>query len=280
MNLRLTTLCDNLAASVGFVAEWGLSILIEYGKDAVLLDTGMTDTVLRNADSAGVDLSRIGTIVISHGHMDHTGGLRGILQHTRKKIRVVMHPDAWLSKYAQRPQTTGNRNHYVGIPYARAELENLGAQFTLSREPVWITDRILSTGEVPMETKFESIDTNLFVKAKGAFQPDALPDDQALVIKTDKGLVVVLGCAHRGMVNTLMHARTITGEERIHAVVGGTHLFRANADQLDQTIAALTSLGVAHIGVSHCTGMPAAISLREHFPDRFFFNHAGKVVEF
>ena len=279
MNLRLTTLCDNLVASVGFVAEWGLSILIEHGDDAVLLDTGMTDTVVRNAAGAGIDLSRIGTIVISHGHMDHTGGLRTVLQRTRKKIEVVMHPDAWLSKYSIRPETTGTRTHYIGIPYAREELDNLGAQFTLNRKPVWITEHIVVTGEVPMQTGFESIDKNLFIKVEDTFQPDALADDQAVAIKTEKGLVVVLGCAHRGMINTLLHARKITGEERIHTVVGGAHLFRAGPDQLDQTITALEKMDVAHIGVSHCTGMPAAICLQTRFSNRFFFNHVGKVVE-
>ena len=110
--------------------------------------------------------------------------------------------------------------------------------------------------------------------------PYTVPDDQALVIKTSKGLVVVLGCAHHGMINTLLYAREITGEERIHAVIGGTHLFRAGPDQLEQTIAKIEDFKVAHIGVSHCTGMPASMALMQHFKDCFFFNHVGKTIEF
>jgi 7,8-dihydropterin-6-yl-methyl-4-(beta-D-ribofuranosyl)aminobenzene 5'-phosphate synthase len=280
MQVKLTTLCDNLVASVGFLGEWGLSILVQYDDKMVLLDTGMTDTVTRNADIARIDLSRIDAIVLSHGHMDHTGGLRGVLRRCRKEIPVYMHPDGWLPKYSVRPETTGDRVHYIGFPHTREELENVGAQFRLSPDPVWITEHIATTGEVPLKTAFEVIDKNLFVKENNELRPDPLADDQALVIQTPKGLVVALGCAHRGMINTLLRARKITGEERICAVLGGTHLLRAAPDQLQQTIATLEALDVAHIGVSHCTGMPAAIALRSHFKDRFFFNHAGKIVEF
>ncbi|MCK4767555.1 MAG: MBL fold metallo-hydrolase [Desulfobacula sp.] len=280
MTVRLTTLCDNLAGSVGYVAEWGLSILVQYKDEAVLLDTGGTDSVIRNAIQNGINLNQITRIVLSHGHKDHTGGLRHLLQILDAKRQVILHPEAWASKYASRAEPVGSEMHYIGIPYSKEELEHLGAKFTLSREPVWISDEIVVTGEVPLQTSFESIDKNLFVKIEGEYQMDTVPDDQALVVKTSKGLVVILGCAHHGMINTLQHAQKITGEERVHAVVGGTHLFRAGPDQLEQTIAALEEFNVAHIGVSHCTGMPASMALMQHFKDRFFFNHVGKVMEF
>ncbi|MCK5836244.1 MAG: MBL fold metallo-hydrolase, partial [Desulfobacula sp.] len=210
MKLRLTTLCDNLAGSLGYVAEWGLSILVQYKDEAVLLDTGGTDAVVRNATQNNIDLNQITRIVLSHGHKDHTGGLRQVLQTLNAKRQVIMHPEAWASKYASRAEPVGSEMHYIGIPYAKEELEHLGAEFTLNREPLWITDDIVVTGEVPLETPFESIDKNLFVKINGEYQLDTVPDDQALVVKTSKGLVVILGCAHHGMINTLLHARKIT----------------------------------------------------------------------
>ncbi|OQY52624.1 MAG: hypothetical protein B6230_02350, partial [Desulfobacteraceae bacterium 4572_89] len=221
MKVRLTTLCDNLAGSLGYVAEWGLSILVQYKDEAILLDTGGTDAVMRNAIQNGINLNQITRIVLSHGHKDHTGGLRRVLQAIDTKRQVILHPEAWASKYASRAEPVGSEMHYIGIPYVKEELEHLGAEFTLNREPVWITDDIVVTGEVPLETSFESIDKNLFVKTNEEYQLDTIPDDQALVIKTSKGLVVILGCAHHGMINTLLHARKITGEKRIHAVVGG-----------------------------------------------------------
>ena len=280
MKIRLTTLCDNLAGSLGYLAEWGLSILVQYGEETILLDTGGTDSVVRNAVQNNIYLNQITCIVLSHGHKDHAGGLRHILQTMDSKRQVILHPEAWASKYAARSEPTGRQMHFIGIPYAKEELEHLGAVFTMSREPVWINDQIVVTGEVPMKTSFESIDKNLFVKTGEDYIPDTVPDDQALVIKTSKGLIVVLGCAHHGMINTLLYAREITGEERIHAVIGGTHLFRAGPDQLEQTIAKIEDFKVAHIGVSHCTGMPASMALMQHFKDRFFFNHVGKIIEF
>ncbi len=281
MEVRLTTLCDNLAGSLGYVAEWGLSILVRHKDEAVLLDTGGTDAVVRNAVQNGINLNQITRIVLSHGHKDHTGGLRHILQTLDSKRQVIVHPEAWELKYAERPEPSGSsRMHYIGIPYRKEELEHLGASFTPSREPVWITDEIVVTGEVPLQTSFESIDKKFFVKTGEDYKPDTIPDDQALVVKASKGLVVVLGCAHHGMINTLMHAQKITGEKRVHAVVGGTHLYAAGPEQIQQSIAKLEEFNVKHIGVSHCTGMPSSMALMQHFKDRFFFNHVGKTMEF
>jgi len=281
MTVRLTTLCDNLAGSLGYLAEWGLSILVQSGAENILLDTGGTDSVVRNAVQNGINLNQIKRIVLSHGHKDHAGGLRHILQALRSKPQVIMHPEAWDLKYAARPEPDGgSQMHYIGIPYRKEELEHLGASFTLSREPLWINDQIVVTGEVPLTTRFESVDKKFFVKTAEGYKPDMIPDDQALVIKTSKGLIVVLGCAHHGMINTLLYARKITGEKRVHAVVGGTHLYAAGPEQIQQSIATLEEFNVAHIGVSHCTGMPASMVLMQHFKDRFFFNHVGKVMEF
>ncbi|MDY6791299.1 MAG: MBL fold metallo-hydrolase [Thermodesulfobacteriota bacterium] len=280
MNVRLTTLCDNLVGSIGFIGEWGFSILVECGEEKILLDTGMTGSVVYNAVNNGIDLNQITRIVISHGHLDHTGGLRNLLQVMRKNVEIIIHPEAWAKKYATRPETTGSQVHFIGIPFVKAELENLGASFTLSREPVWINDHIVTTGEVPMKTSFESIDNNLFVKTEEKLKQDKVLDDQALIINTLKGLIVVLGCGHHGMINTLMHAQEITGVKKILAVLGGTHLFRSDSYQINQSIAKLQEFKVEKIGVSHCTGMPAAMALMNHFGNRFFFNHVGKVTEF
>ena len=114
-----------------------------------------------------------------------------------------------------------------------------------------------------MVTDFETIDSGMYVKDGEALVPDPLADDQALFIKTEEGLVVILGCGHRGVINTLRHAQTVTGVETIHTVVGGTHLLRSSEAQLEQTIAELMSLGVQRLGVSHCTGNAAAVRRSE-----------------
>ena len=275
MQIKLTTLSENTASMPGLLAEWGLSVLVEVDNYKVLLDTGLDISAAYNAVIMGVDLSAVDRIVLSHGHRDHTGGLRHVLNTMRKEIEVIAHPDIWAAKYSR---TFSKQEQYAGIPFARDALENWGASFRLTKEPVWITDNIVTTGEIPMLTEYEKIDSELFVKESGELRPDPLKDDLALIIKTEMGLIVVLGCGHRGMINTLHHARKITGVEQIHMVVGGTHLIQASREQMDLTIAELKRLGVQRIGVSHCTGLPAAAILFQEFGDNFFFNNTGRVI--
>ncbi|MBM3141537.1 MAG: MBL fold metallo-hydrolase [Chloroflexi bacterium] len=275
MQIKLTTLSENTAGRVGLLAEWGLSVLVEVDNYKVLLDTGLDMSAAYNAVIMGIDLSAVDRIVISHGHRDHTGGLRHVLNAMRKKNEVIAHPDIWAAKYSR---TFSKQEQYAGIPFAREALENWGASFRLTKEPVWITDNIVTTGEIPMHTEYEKIDSELFVKESGELRPDPLKDDLALIVKTEMGLIVVLGCGHRGMINTLHHARKITGVEQIHMVVGGTHLIQASREQMDLTIAELKRLGVQRIGVSHCTGLPAAAILFQEFGDNFFFNNTGRVI--
>ena len=107
--------------------------------------------------------------------------------------------------------------------------------------------------------------------------PDTFPDDLALICKSNLGLVIVLGCAHRGIINTIRHAQKITGEDTVHTVIGGTHLYPKNEEQVEKTIQDLKEIGVQNIGVSHCTGLKAGMKLADAFGDRFFFNNAGSV---
>lgn len=277
MKVRLTTLCENTAGKPGLKAEWGLSILIEVDRFKVLFDTGTSTVVTHNARVLGLDLSQIDKIVLSHGHDDHTGGLADVLQVTGSK-EIFAHPDIWSHKYTKRPHQ--DQAAYIGLRFQREALVGMGAQFAYSQKPVQISDNIFTTGEVEMTTGYEEIESNLLVKEKGILGPDPLADDLSLVIKTPKGLVVVLGCAHRGMINHLRQAQKITGESKIHTVVGGTHLIYASDERIEKTIAELKQWGVQKIGVSHCTGFKATLRLAQAFKDIFFLNNAGTQCDF
>lgn len=272
---RIVTLSENTAGTVRYLAEWGLCILVETDESRVLLDTGASISVQHNTDLMGIDLKEIDVIVLSHGHQDHTGGLREILRRRRKETRIIAHPDIWQAKYSRRP---GKPDRYSGIPFQRAELESLGGRFQLTNQPVRITEHILTTGEVPMTTDFEEIASSLFTRETSGWQPDKLADDQALILTTPPGLFIVLGCAHRGIINTIYQAQKLTGIQEVYAVVGGCHLVRTSEERIRRTIAALSAFNIQKIGVSHCTGLPAATAMAQAFGERFFFNNTGSIT--
>ena len=275
MEVKITTLSEN-TARYGFLAEWGLSILVEVDGMRILVDTGRSFSAVHNAQLMGIDLATIDRIVLSHGHADHTGGLLNVLRIMRKDVEIIAHPDVWASKYTCRDGK--KKEQYIGIPSSRDELESLGARFNLTKEPVHVSEHTITTGEIPMMSEYEDVENNLLVKRDGILRQDPLADDLALVIDASFGLVVISGCAHRGIVNTLRHAQKLTGRELVYAVMGGTHLIRASQERIEKTIADLRDMGIQKLGVSHCTGFPASVQLAQKFKETFLLNNAGSRI--
>ncbi len=266
MAVTITVLSENTAGSGDHLAEWGLCLLVETDATSVLYDCGASTTAVHNADALGIDLSGIERIVLSHGHFDHTGGLRAVLARMRRGVEVIAHPDIWEAKYSRRP---GRPERYIGIPHVPEVLESAGAEFHLSREPVALSDDVSTTGEVPLVTDFETVDDTLFVKTGSDYQTDNVPDDLALSIKTEMGLVVVCGCAHRGLINTIYRAQEVSGMDQVHAVIGGAHLARSDASRISRTLSALREMDVKQLALGHCTGFRATAAAAQEFDDRF-----------
>lgn len=278
MSIKLTILCENCvekASPYGLLGEYGFSCLVETAVGRYLFDTGGGLTIINNAERLGIDLSRLDGIILSHGHFDHTGGLKQVLEKTGS-VAVYAHPDLFTRRFSSH----GGPIRNIGIAWEQKELELLGADFQLSKDPDKIAENILLSGCVPRINPYETGDSKLVIEiAEGKHGSDPLEDDLSLFLCTDKGLVILLGCAHAGLINIIDHAVAVTGEKRIHAVVGGTHLMYSGKDQLKSTMDRLERDNVTHIGASHCTGRNGALALAERFGERFFSATVGSCLE-
>jgi 7,8-dihydropterin-6-yl-methyl-4-(beta-D-ribofuranosyl)aminobenzene 5'-phosphate synthase len=272
MKIKVSTLSENTALH-GYIGEYGLSLFIEACGRNILFDTGLSFSACHNAQLMGVDLKTVDCIVLSHGHLDHTGGLAEMLRRIGRETEVIAHPGVFEPRYTLRDGQAEER--FIGMPCSREYLENHGARFTLSKEPVRIASDMMTTGEIPMLTEYEKIEGNLHILEGGTYQPDRLADDLSLIINTECGLVVITGCGHRGIINIIDHSCKLTGNNTVYAVIGGIHLLRASEERIKNTIAEFKDRGVKKLGVSHCTGFYASAKIAEAFPHEFFLNNAG-----
>ncbi len=277
MTLRCTILCENSVPSqFGLIGEHGFACMVETPQGNYLFDTGQGQGLLNNARILQKDLRNLRAIVLSHGHYDHTGGLPDAL-HQTGPIDVFGHPALFEERY----RATGKLQRFIGIPHRRSYLETLGARFRLGSAWREIGAGVYLSGEIPRQTAYERGDAKMtLVTADGArISPDPLADDLSLVIDAPGGLVVVLGCAHAGLINILLSVCHQLKRSRIHTVLGGTHLDFADDAQFAQTLAALDDFQIQCLAVSHCTGLGRAAQLQARFGERFRFGTVGTTLE-
>jgi len=268
-------------------AEHGFAALVRVHEgDAahtVLFDTGAgPTTAVLNAHRLLLDLGDVAAIAISHGHLDHAGGLLGVLRAIgRADVPVLVHEHVFHTR-GQR-QSDGTVQRDPAFPSAEALVE-AGGQPGMVQAPLTLADDlVLLTGEIPRRTDFEPGRPNQMVLVDGEWQPDpVMRDDQALIVHVrDVGLVVVTGCAHAGVVNTAWYAQELVPNAPLHALIGGFHLVGPDAEaRIERTVAELTDVGPARIVPSHCTGSPGIRALAAAMPGAFVAAGVGNMYRF
>jgi 7,8-dihydropterin-6-yl-methyl-4-(beta-D-ribofuranosyl)aminobenzene 5'-phosphate synthase len=270
-DIRITVLIDNKTSRPDLKAEHGLSLWIEYREKRILFDTGQTDFLLENAEKLDIDLTLTDAIVISHGHYDHTGGLKYVLD-IAAEAKIYLHPDAVGEKFSRK--TSGAKSIGMSDDTKKAIQ---GRNITWSAAPAQLFPGITVTGRIPRITNYEDIE-NAFFTDMACRKADELPDDQALFIKSPLGMIIVLGCAHSGVINTIEYITKLSGENKITAVIGGMHLVSAGTDRILRTIDALKKLDSRKIAPLHCTGQNAQNKIKKSLPDRYLFCEAGTQI--
>ena len=262
--IKLTILVDN-SADDNLSVEHGFSLWIETASQRILFDTGQGTALSDNAGALECDLSQADMLVLSHGHYDHTGGVPHVLN-VNPEIPVYCHAGAFLPRYSIRTEAGVK---LVSMPQqSRASLIGLPTgQILWVSAPKLIEPDIGISGPIPRLHVFEDTGGPFFLDQDGQ-RPDLLDDDQALWIQTDGGLVIIVGCCHSGLLNTVEHIRRVSGIDRIRGIVGGLHLANASVQRLEKTVRAIADWDVEFIVPCHCTGKDVVSSLLDTFGDK------------
>lgn len=258
--MRLKVVVDNNTyIDEYYWGEPGVSYYIEDGPATLLFDVGYTNLFLINAEAMNIDFRKIESVVLSHGHDDHTRGLISLFEREwDKPLRVIAHPDVFNYK-----EVDGLK---ISAPYSRVEMEKR-CNLKLTREPMKVTKNITFLGEIPRTRIFEKAEPIGQQCVRDKMEDDYLLDDSALVYQSDQGIYIITGCSHSGICNIIEYAKVVTGDQRICGVIGGFHLFDVT-DRVEQTIAYFVNNGIREIYPCHCTSFVVKAAFHRVIPVR------------
>jgi 7,8-dihydropterin-6-yl-methyl-4-(beta-D-ribofuranosyl)aminobenzene 5'-phosphate synthase len=287
LKLKITFLIDNTVYSRGLKAEHGLSVLIESSEEKILFDCGQSGLLLENAKNLNIDMRDISKIVLSHGHYDHTGGLLSILKYCSRKINVYAHPDVFEKRYITKNKLINantDSKRYIGIPESRETYEKYGAIFNLNSSMVYLGENMMLSGFIPRQNDFEKVE-NEFMKetnngeTNNSFIHDEVEDDNAIIINDKDGLIIILGCAHSGVINIINRVIELKKNKRIKALIGGFHLNSRTEKYVDRIISELKKYNIGLIIPVHCTGVDTMGKIKEEFIGKCAFGSVGISLE-
>jgi 7,8-dihydropterin-6-yl-methyl-4-(beta-D-ribofuranosyl)aminobenzene 5'-phosphate synthase len=270
-DVAIRILVDNKAGN-GLMNEHGFSVWIEAYGHKILFDTGQGKALIHNSTALGCDLSLADSLILSHGHYDHTGGLVYVLK-LNPSIKIHCHSRVVSIRYSMK---TGAESKDVSMPHdARTAILGLTAEQAFwTIHPDWIDSDIGLSGPIPQIHPLENTGGSFYLDPEGK-RPDPIEDDLALWIQSDKGLVIITGCCHSGFMNTMNHIRRVSGQEKISAIIGGFHLENASRQRLEATCQALEEWNVDAIIPCHCTGYEAVSFMQNKLGGRVLPGYAG-----
>jgi len=277
VELKITTLIENNPDDQGrLLSEHGLSLYIEADGKNILFDTGQTGKFVENAKALHKDLEALDFCMISHGHYDHSGGFRRFMEETVRKPQLFVGEEFFKPKYK-----TDDGLDYIfnGNSFDEEFIQKNGIRLRkVQEEMLYLTEHVVIFHHFSRHTDYEKRNSRFYIKENDTYLPDDFDDEISLGIITQKGLVVIVGCSHIGVVNIL---KTISKkmDMPIYALVGGTHLIEADESRTAQTIKAFRQMDIRLLAVSHCTGKEGIRLISEQMKEQFFFNNTGKIIE-
>ncbi|SKC73646.1 MBL fold metallo-hydrolase [Maledivibacter halophilus] len=272
--MKLHILMDNYVTYRKLLAEHGLSFFIEANNKKIVFDTGQSNAFINNAKALGLNLSEVENIILSHGHYDHSGGLEDLTK-LNKKARIYMHPCVLKKKFSLNKGILKD----AGIPFEFKDIGLSEERIKFNTGPLNIYDNILISGEIEKNNDFETIPKNLIIKENGELKQDNMIDEQFLIVREKRGIIIVLGCSHPGVVNCIEYASTLIPEKKILAVIGGMHLKNASEERINKTIEYFKSKDIEKIIPLHCTGFEAISKFKRVFKDKCIIGSVGKLLE-
>jgi 7,8-dihydropterin-6-yl-methyl-4-(beta-D-ribofuranosyl)aminobenzene 5'-phosphate synthase len=244
------------------IGEWGFAALVEVDGHRILFDTGARpDTVLKNARELGINLADVPEVILSHNHRDHTGGLVTLRREIAKENSTALaRAHVGRGIFWNRPAQTAERNYMLA---AKPEYEATGGTFIEYDKPIELYKGVWLTGPVPRMFPERNWNPTGMVKSPDGLIEDTMPEDMSMVFDTDKGLVVLSGCGHAGIINTLEYTRKQIRKAPVYAAIGGFHLYQLDESKLNWTADKLREFGLQHFLGAHCTGIEATYHLRQ-----------------
>jgi 7,8-dihydropterin-6-yl-methyl-4-(beta-D-ribofuranosyl)aminobenzene 5'-phosphate synthase len=271
MNVNLKVLVENTTPDARLQGEYGFALQVVTDNCNILFDTGSNQAVIYNSAALGVDLNKVQEIIISHGHFDHTGAVMTLI----KKYginKIYSHSGIFSPRFAL---LNKDKKVDIGCKFSYQEAREQGVEFTFINQFTQIHPGIYLTGEIPRVTGFEDVGGDFVIEQDGKLLNDQLIDDMAMVIDHPQGLIIISGCSHSGIINTIEYCIKKTGKSEILAYVGGTHLINASRERLDKTIKALMKYNIKQLIVGHCTGFYAAAALYNQLGNKIVTMAAG-----